>query len=223
LEVVRSLAEFFSLRFVVFENVLGIKDAKHASTFRALLDGLMGLGLHVTENQLCSLDFGVAQIRNRVIVAGLDAVGASAQIKPRSKTGPKSLQEVIGGLNAPAFFSRAIRPSDIPEHPNHWTMRPLSKRFSQDINEWRSGRSFRRTFWEKPSPTIAFGHREIHVHPNCKRRLSIFEAMLLQGFPRCFVLKGNLSQQVELVSNAVPPPLARSVAMAVKRSLRASK
>jgi DNA (cytosine-5)-methyltransferase 1 len=47
--------------------------------------------------------------------------------------------------------------------------------------------------------------------------------MLLQGFPEAFVLDGNLSEQVEQVSNAVPPPLARSVATAIKRSLRAAR
>ena len=49
--------------------------------------------------------------------------------------------------------------------------------------------------------------------------LSLYEALLLQGFPKEFVLEGNLSEQVEQVSNAVPPPLARSVALAVKRAL----
>jgi len=41
-------------------------------------------------------------------------------------------------------------------------------------------------------------------------RLSIFEAMRLQGFPDSFVLEGNLSEQVEQISNAVPPPLAKA-------------
>jgi DNA (cytosine-5)-methyltransferase 1 len=71
-----------------------------------------------------------------------------------------------------------------------------------------------------PSPTIAFGHREIHIHPTGKRRLSIYEAMLLQGFPAEFVLKGNLTQQVEQVSNAVPPPLAEAIAQAIMIRLR---
>jgi DNA (cytosine-5)-methyltransferase 1 len=44
--------------------------------------------------------------------------------------------------------------------------------------------------------------------------------MLLQGFPDEFVLCGNLSEQVIQVSNAVPPPLARAVALAVKRAIR---
>jgi DNA (cytosine-5)-methyltransferase 1 len=50
--------------------------------------------------------------------------------------------------------------------------------------------------------------------------LSIFEAMLLQGFPETFVLKGTLSAQVEQVSNAVPPPLADALAEATKKALR---
>ncbi len=41
-----------------------------------------------------------------------------------------------------------------------------------------------------------------------------------KGFPETFVLKGNLSQQVEQVSNAVPPPLARSVASAIRHCLQ---
>ena len=43
--------------------------------------------------------------------------------------------------------------------------------------------------------------------------------MLLRGFPDTFVLEGNLSEQVEQISNAVPPPLAKSVASAIRRTL----
>jgi len=43
--------------------------------------------------------------------------------------------------------------------------------------------------------------------------------MLLQGFPKTFELKGNLSQQVQQISNAVPPPLAKSLAAAVTKSM----
>ena len=97
-------------------------------------------------------------------------------------------------------------------------MNPISPRFKAKTPP-HGGRCFKQLSWHKPSPTIAFGHREIYVHPNGKRRLSIFEAMLLQGFPDTFVLEGNLSEQVEQISNAVPPPLAKSVASAIRRTL----
>lgn len=98
-------------------------------------------------------------------------------------------------------------------------MQPKSERFEMPRPEIAEQRSFKRLDWDSPSRTIAFGHREIHVHPDGHRRLSIYEALLLQGFPKTFVLEGNLSEQVEQVSNAVPPPLARSVALAVRRAL----
>ena len=43
--------------------------------------------------------------------------------------------------------------------------------------------------------------------------------MLLQGFRPDYVLKGNLSDQIRLVSDAVPPPLARALAESVLRVL----
>ena len=64
------------------------------------------------------------------------------------------------------------------------------------------------------------GHREVHVHPNGKRRLSVYEAMLLQGFPKRNVLKGTLSDQIRQVSDAVPPPLARALARRIRLHLQ---
>lgn len=137
----------------------------------------------------------------------------------KSESANLTVRSVIADLPEPAFFSRTIKRSEIPFHENHWTMRPVSIRFSQPGGANRSGRSFRRLEWDKPSPTVAYGHREIHVHPDGRRRLSIFEAMLLQGFPPDFVLEGTLSAQVEQVSNAVPPPLAESLATAIRKAL----
>jgi len=47
----------------------------------------------------------------------------------------------------------------------------------------------------------------------------VFEGMLLQGMPKWFRLSGTLSDQVEQVSNGVPPPLARAVGRALHESL----
>lgn len=54
------------------------------------------------------------------------------------------------------------------------------------------------------------------MHPDGHRRFSLFEAMLLQGVTHDFVLERTLSSQVERVSNAVPPPLAQSLAEGIK-------
>jgi DNA (cytosine-5)-methyltransferase 1 len=219
LKIVKELQRFYIVEFIVLENVLGIRDRKHASTYKALVDGIVNLGFTVTEKELCAVDFGVPQNRRRIVLSGLREGQGYSEVKPRKRNGFKTVREAIGALCPPVFFKFGLSPSDIPIHPNHWTMQPKSPRFANPDAETGDGRSFKRLKWDAPSPTIAFGHREIHVHPSGRRRLSIYEALLLQGFPKSFVLEGNLSEQVEQVSNAVPPPLARSVASAVRRSL----
>lgn len=219
LDIVKELQHLYTVEFIVFENVLGIRDKKHVKTYQALIQGITDLGFDVTEKELCAADFGVPQNRRRIVLSCMRTDEGYPQVKLRKRRGLRTVREAIGGLKAPAYFSHGLKVEDIPVHPNHWTMQPRSQRFGDPDAETGDGRSFKRLNWNTASPTIAFGHREIHVHPDGRRRLSIYEAMLLQGFPATFVLEGNLSEQVEQVSNAVPPPLAKSIALAVKRSL----
>lgn len=219
LQIVEALQKTYEVEFIVFENVLGIRDRKHIATFTELKAGIARLGFDVSEHELCAVDFGVPQNRRRVILAGLRRGQKYTEFKLRKRSGPLTVKEVIGELEAPTYFQPGLDPAEFPVHPNHWTMQPKSPRFEKPETITGDGRSFKRLQWDEASPTIAFGHREIHVHPSGRRRLSIYEALLLQGFPSSFVLEGNLSEQVEQVSNAVPPPLARSLANAVKRAL----
>jgi DNA (cytosine-5)-methyltransferase 1 len=155
-----------------------------------------------------------------VIISAFRDEAVARDFKPQKVAATDlTVRAVIGSLPEPAFFARDLDKSAIPHHENHWTMRPVSKRFYRPGGADRAGRSFRRLKWDKPSPTVAYGHREVHVHPEGRRRLSIFEAMLLQGFPSDFVLEGTLSSQVEQVSNAIPPPLAQSLATAIKAAM----
>lgn len=217
--IIKELQKVFTIDFVVFENVLGMKDKKHSVKYNDLVSGLQNLGFVIYENELCAIDYGVPQKRERIIISAINSDYQVSNFVITKRAGKKTVRDAIGDLESPMFFSKNISVVDIPMHPNHWTMNPRSKRFTEPSLINKSSRSFRRLEWDKASPTIAFGNREIHVHPSGKRRLSIYEAMLLQGFPSSFILEGNLSQQVKQVSNAVPPPLARSVAKAVKKCL----
>lgn len=222
LEIVERLQERYDVQFVLFENVMGIRDSKHALTFRGLLSKFQNLGLTTDVSEHSALNFGVPQARNRVVISGFKDEAVREMFAPQHVTSTDlTVRGAIGDLPAPAFFVRGIQASDIPHHENHWTMRPVSTRFNNpDENHPQPARSFRRLAWDKPSPTVAYGHREIHVHPNGTRRISIYEAMILQGFPKSFVLKGTLSAQVEQISNAVPPPLARALAAAIAAALQ---
>ena len=99
---------------------------------------------------------------------------------PKGNDRVYTVAETLADLPEPVYFTRGLDQGKIPFHPNHWTTMPKSVRFSsQNFNRWRS---FRKISWDAPSPTVAYGNREIHIHPSGHRRLSILEAMLLQGF-----------------------------------------
>ncbi len=129
-----------------------------------------------------------------------------------------TVADAIGELPPPLYFRRGLAAKDIPYHPNHWAMNPKSPKFYKDFLKSRNstGRSFRLLEWDKPSCTVAYGHNEVHVHPSGQRRLSVYEAMLLQGFPKDYQLLGTLTDQFRQVSNAVPPPLAEALGKSIR-------
>jgi DNA (cytosine-5)-methyltransferase 1 len=218
--VIGALDEAFNIDFFLMENVAHLAKRKHRELLDRLKAKFRRRGFEVYETVINAALFGVPQLRPRLFLVGIKRDLASfARFdfpKPETLT-PATVREAIQHLGDPVFFDRSAPKQEVPGHPNHWTMMPRSAKFgTRGIHK---GRSFRRLRWDEPSPVVAYGHREIHVHPSGKRRLSILEAMLLQGFPETYKLAGNLSEQVTQVSDAVPPPLARALAEAIRIAL----
>jgi len=218
-KLVGALNHEFGLDFFLFENVIGLRGANHRNRFAQIRREFRSAGFNLFQAELDAQDFGVAQRRRRLIIVGINSEKYSwldfkfSQGDKKAKT----VREVIEHLPQPIFFRRNLIANEITVHQNHWTMNPRSPKF---VNQSKvQGRSFRRLEWDKPSFTVAYGNREIHVHPQGNRRLSIFEAMLLQGFPESYELLGSLTDQVTQVSDAVPPPLARAIALSIKEQL----
>ena len=70
----------------------------------------------------------------------------------------------------------------------------------------------------KPSLTIDTGHRH-HFHPWENRVPTVRESARIQSFSDDFIFKGSKTSQYRQVGNAVPPLLAKAVALSVKRWL----
>ncbi|MGY6273869.1 DNA cytosine methyltransferase [Achromobacter denitrificans] len=211
--IVNALCRTYPIKFFLFENVPEILAEKNAD-FLASLKRRLNQKFIVNTATINAADFGVPQKRVRFFMAGIRRE-ENARIFdfPKGAATHVTVKQAIGNLPEATLFERTLTPAEIGHHPNHWTMRPKSARFSvPQVSTRRPGRCFVKLDWDKPSRTVAYGHREIHVHPNGHRRLSIYEAMLLQGFPKEYRLMGTLSQQVTQVSNAVPPPVATALA-----------
>lgn len=212
--------------FFVFENVPGLLSKKYSHRFALLKAALTRAGFNITCCILDAKDYGVPQTRQRLFIVGINRRLYRDLFwqppSPSRSASPMSVRAAIGGLPEPTYFSDYSPGDVLPFHPNHWCMTPKSRKFERKgalVSGRSSNRSFKVLSWEKPSLTVSYGNREVHVHPDCHRRLSVFEAMRLQGFPDSYALQGTLSSQITQISEAVPPPLARAVAESLKWQL----
>jgi len=219
--ILKELNARSPVHFFAFENVPGLLKEKHAARFAAMLKAFGDAGFSVFQGLMNASAFKVPQDRPRLILVGLNRKLYPKAVWEAPKGTPKafvSVKQAIGAFPAPRFWERGLTAADIPHHPNHWCMVPKSKNFETEgalVQGTARGRSFRTLAWLEPSPTIAYGNREVHVHPDCKRRLSVYEALRLQGFPKRFKLIGTLSSQIQQVSEAVPPPLGKAIAESI--------
>jgi DNA (cytosine-5)-methyltransferase 1 len=212
------------IKFFLFENVPGLLGRNHIAKYNHFKKLFKRAGFEIREALLNALDYGVPQDRPRVIIVGINQELNPGRVwippEPVSRT-PNTVRGSIYGLPEPVYNSKGLDPDQFAVHPNHWCMVPKSAKFNSPLNIPGNtyGRSFRRLSWDQPSWAVAYGHREVHVHPDGHRRLSVYEAMLLQSFPKKYRLTGNISAQIRLISEAVPPLMAYHLALSIKYSL----
>ena len=211
------------LDFILMENVPDLAKADNGRLLAREIRRLDEHGFDTCQFLLDASCHSVPQYRKRLFVLALpkNARAMKRWSLPIGVKGRKTVLDAIHGLPPPIHFSRDVKEDTIPFHPNHWCMTPKSRRFFDGslVEGYSSCRSFKTLAWDEPSITVSYGHREVHVHPEGKRRLSVFEAMRLQGFPDEYVLDGTLSAQIDQVSEAVPPPLAETVALSIQTAL----
>lgn len=223
--IIAAFNRRFNLDFFLFENVPGLLQARHRERYESFTRRCHEAGFRVHEKVIDAGRFGLPQRRHRLIVVGINRrkYPRCDFAIPEGTFEPQPPADVaIRGLPEPLFFERGkIAWDAVPFHANHVTMSRQSRRFQDGslTPGTKRGRSFRVLEWGAPVSTMAFGNREVPIHPGCHRRLSVLEAMLLQGFPFEYRMRGTLSDQFSLVGDAVPPPVGRAVGEAITAAL----
>lgn len=75
----------------------------------------------------------------------------------------------------------------------------------------------------KPSVTIINYRKNMLIHPEQNRGLSVREAARLQSFPDDYIFHGSIGFQQQQVANAVPPLMAKAVFKAIAVSIKSNE
>lgn len=237
--------------FFVMENVTGlIRVKKNATHFLELLE-IMSEEYLIDWGVLNSLEFGVPQSRERIFVVGfnkkqfnLDQIQVDLTgkwfpflknrqyINPHKKFNwPQAIEFNLGNIEKPTDIPIqlcvesclvSVGTEDItPNGREYFNLQGNVNRFNI-IKEGETNRpSFKRLHRFKYSPTACYGNNEVHLHPYLHRRLSVREALRIQGVDDSYILEtaNQLSKKFKMIGNGVPVPLARGIAQSVKEVL----
>ncbi|WP_205747050.1 DNA cytosine methyltransferase [Deinococcus sp. KSM4-11] len=236
-------------RFFVMENVRGLLSAtlrhrpisardgtplepeeERGSAFHVILAEFERIGYTFTYGLLNAADYGVPQLRQRVVILGSRDHEPLALPEPtHSETGAnglppwRTLRDALDNLHDP-----------IPHFQPYSKVRLQYLRLVPEGGNWRSlpkelipsamggaytsagGRVgfYRRLSWDRPAPTVTTSPTQKATdlcHPSEHRPISVREAARLQGFPDDWAFSGSLAEQYRQIGNAVPVGLGKAI------------
>jgi DNA (cytosine-5)-methyltransferase 1 len=245
-------------RFAVIENVRGLLSAplehrphekrgfgyppltpeeEKGGALAHIINMLKKAGYSCSFNLYNSANFGVPQVRERVILICSRQKNKPAYLEPSHSDDPsfglprwKTVREALKGLGRKhehvdfpekrLVFYRQLKPGQ------YW------KNLPEDLHKKALGNSYyagggktgflRRVAWDKPSPTLvthpAMPATDL-AHPTKDRPLSVQEYKRIQQFPDDYYLGGSLIDKYRQLGNAVPTGLGEAIGNFIKKTL----
>lgn len=229
---VSRLAKIILPKCILIENVPRLLTDRRLKRF---ISSLKKFGYVGEPKIVDAQDYGVPQRRKRMILI-LSRVGVIDVATPSGRR--MTVRDAIGNLPSPDSNHR---------RPLHRMRQRLSDLVLERISCIKRNRSelperlvlpchrrydggfrdvYGRMDWDKVSPTIT---RSSHnpskgrfVHPEQNRGLTLYEALLLQGFPKNYKFPKDIGigKIASMIGEAVPPPLAKAQAEHILKKLK---
>ncbi|HMP90814.1 MAG TPA: DNA cytosine methyltransferase [Kiritimatiellia bacterium] len=201
----------------LIENVSTVLSMQYGDRLKKFRMILAEGNYHVLKILLNSSEFGVPQKRKRAFfivtrqVQDHDRIlGMLEQYKAPAIT----VRDALHGLPTPAVRPDAYDDEAALSGPSNHLAMQHSERVKKKIAAIPPGTgpmSYRRLHPARQANTLFSGHRAPPAHYAEPRSITVREAARLQGFPDNFRIYGSFGNQMEQVTNAVPPPLTRAV------------
>jgi DNA (cytosine-5)-methyltransferase 1 len=247
-------------RFFVMENVRGLLSApiRHrphhqrglgfpplepdempGSALQIVLAEMKRIGYEVNYGLLNAADYGVPQVRERVIFIGSrDGQSVTLPLPIYSEKGirglPKwltlkhALEELVDTQPEYIPYSQSrIKYLRLLKAGQNWRHLPDELKKEAMGGAYKSGGGkvgfYRRLSWDKPSPTVTTSPHQKATdmcHPEQLRPLSVRESARIQTFPDDWIFYGSTASKYRQIGNAVPVLLAKAIGEYLHKRLK---
>ena len=228
---------------VLLENVSSLRAAAGGDFARAISDAIGKSGYDVDCQVLNAVDYGVPQKRRRIFFIGLrkdlsfewpsathgadklpitvwQAIGDLPQVGPAEVATEYESKPMSDYQRLMRAGAKKLLNHEAPNHPPEVIEKiratkpgqPMYPRFRQRI----------RLHPDEPSPTQVSGGIRPQFqfgHPKLPRGLTVRERCRIQSFPDTYEVKGGIVQGRVQTGNAVPPLLAKALAIEISNAL----
>lgn len=221
------VVEIAKPKYFVMENVARLFTHNKGETKKEIIRLFKKMDYYVDCKVVNTADFGVPQIRNRVLFVGNRisnnivfptktiefplTIKDAIDLLPKLKSGEKSkipnhnaMKHSAQMLEKMKYVTDGGNRTEIPE-----SIRPKSG----DVRKYIRYKS------SEPAVCVTGDMRKI-FHYSQNRALTVRELATLQTFPLDFIFKGSTISQQQQVGNSVPPILAKEIALTIKKMIK---
>lgn len=224
-------------KFIVMENVKGILTLEKGAYLQNVLSILADAGYNVEYKLINMADYGVPEIRDRVIMIG-NRIGLPITFpSPDHSDNPndnlpawKNCWDVLKDLESlpdtPSFNHVALKHTQ--KNIERYMLIPEGGRLPEDklpkeLYRRNFGNTYKRLARNRPALTMVPGNDAFPIHPTLNRSLTVREAARIQTFPDYIIFEGNRRQQGHQVGNAVPPVFSEKLALFIVEQINKAK
>ena len=214
-EAIRLISEIRP-RAVMLENVRGLLDPKFDEYRDAILAKIRGLGYVVHIKLLQASDYGVPQIRPRVVIIGIrnDEVGSFVYPLPNKRQAPsvgEALRDLMGangwrGLNEWVEHANKVAPTIVGGSKKHG---------GPDLGPTRA----RRAWAELGVDGLGIANTAPDAYFVGMPKLTKEMIAIIQGFPQDWDFGKKKTLACRMIGNAFPPPVANVVGRSIRKAL----
>ena len=239
-----DLANELQPEYLVIENVRGLLSTPFplvrggqpvkGGAMRMVLSRLEEMGYGVSFNLYNSANYGVPQIRERVILIAKRSGETMPWLEPtNSEDGKwglppwKTFDEATSHLEGikheyNQFPDKRLKYFSMLKEGEYWTslpkeVQPAAMGKAYELSGGRTG-FYRRLNGKRPSPTLVTSPimpATDLCHPRELRPLSVQEYKAIQGFPLEWKIAGKTSDIYRQIGNAVPVELGRAIGRSI--------